>query len=191
MKMETQNRKYEREAPSIERLIELNRHISRRLYAGFDGGKFILVDGEEKRIRANPVSFPHLVTVAMGYHLPRYEETPFHLGTAGASFKGWRGLLTEYEALLILGKDRKSGDSSSYESTIEDIHAMCNASTDGPISNAYVLGERRRNIQDDIAIISVQYYQIGQKRHKELGIEYGKTNLEYLIERVEEERERV
>lgn len=180
------------EIPSIEKLIETNRYLNRRLYvtvSRLKKDKHFLVDSEENEVEAGLV-FPPRVIAVTGDRNPFYEwgeefhDREFCISTGKPSY--YEGYLTWREAELVLGKD------SFFERNYEDVRAMIEAGTGGPgLANAYVLGDRYglMHNQPRHTIIGVQFYKINPQRHKELGIESDKRALDRIVSDIQKERE--
>ena len=161
----------------LEKLIFANKHIKRNLNSNFRGKDFRFKDGRGKIVKAEPMGLPHVImvsTVENAYPttFPQRNKTPYSINLNVTRDEMVDGLITEYEAAIILGVDMEEGITQPV-----DIHAMIEACTGGPgYSNAYVyggsttFGEIRRPPTGSFVVIPIQYYRISQKDYDSLAL---------------------
>lgn len=153
----------------VEKLIEANRTIKRRIHPFFVGKTCKFRDSREEVLRrVGVVGPPQMGTVAKTenpFKDSRVDlERPYHFDS-GDDIRGFIGLK---EIKLLLGTDYYE------EAGVDDIRIMLEAAVSGPVNaNVYVLGGSYSggNSKDpNFVDIPIQYYRIPQKRHGELAL---------------------
>jgi len=189
-----------RQPPEIESLLKVNRGIKRRLRPVFtEESPYIpcFVDADNERIEAQSLGFSIIVKT--------WTDRPFRYKPAGR----WRRprlysmhadyelySLTRKEMQIALGKDFPliySRHSFAGLGDLVEANLISEAVDSGPkFSNAYAIGGWTGFIIDSETLhaVPVEYYRIDPERHRKLGIQSDKYELERLIRCLNGERGR-